>query len=107
MVDSKWNINAQENVLILPSDVTVSQIVELPAHAPWGAFHHAAYSADIEKKLKSAKRAIDDAINNAPGEPHEVGEAAAAAVKSHLENASRMLLQDILSGKFGGKVLGK
>ncbi|MFP2930241.1 AHH domain-containing protein [Pyxidicoccus sp. 3LG] len=59
---SKWNINGPNNIVLLPQELAVSKIVELPAHCPWGLKKHAAYSASMKKKLKIAKQKLDKAV---------------------------------------------
>jgi hypothetical protein len=59
---SKWNINGPKNIVLLPQETSVSKIVELPAHCPWGLKKHSAYSKSMEDKLKVAKQQLDKAM---------------------------------------------
>jgi hypothetical protein len=62
---SKWNINKEENIVLLPREEPVSRIVGLPAHCPWGDRSHPEFSKSLEALLKQVKESIDDAIAEA------------------------------------------
>lgn len=62
VVDSKWNINNALNMIMLPQEIAVSYIVGLPAHCPWGAQSHDAYSDSMMEQLKDISELINEAI---------------------------------------------
>ncbi|AKQ69080.1 hypothetical protein A176_005992 [Myxococcus hansupus] len=62
LCSSKWNINGQDNMVLLPQEISVSKIVELPAHCPWDMKEHVAYSSSMKDMLKDVKLKLDKAI---------------------------------------------
>lgn len=68
---SKWNINGPINIVLLPQELSVSKIVELPAHCPWGLKKHAAYSASMKDKLRRVKKQLDKAMKTGACEDTE------------------------------------
>ncbi|MGC4120058.1 MAG: AHH domain-containing protein [Myxococcales bacterium] len=61
VIASGWNINKPANLVLLPQEVLVAQVVGLPAHCPWGARSHPAYSQSLEAWLKKARRRLNKA----------------------------------------------
>jgi hypothetical protein len=90
---SKWNINKQENVVILPQEESISAIAGLPAHCPWDMRSHPEYSDSMKDKLKDAKEHLDANIKKGACEEAE-GEVAFdldAAAKSILGQIKKMV----------------
>jgi hypothetical protein len=94
---SKWNINGQRNVVLLPQELAVSKIVELPAHCPWGLKKHAAYSGSMKDKLSRAKRQLDKAIKTKKCEDAE-------EVAVELDSTSDSILEQIKTMQPGRQI---
>ncbi|MBJ6759925.1 AHH domain-containing protein [Myxococcaceae bacterium JPH2] len=97
---SKWNINGQKNIVLLPQETSVSKIVELPAHCPWGLKEHAAYSKSMRNMLKSVKKKLDKAMRTKACEDTE-------DVAVELDSVSKKILKQIKvmqSGRQIGRV---
>lgn len=106
MMLSKWNINGGGNVMILPLDVNVSRIVQLPAHCPWGG-NHRPYLEQVKQRLSEVRDVLDGACEEQEKDKkHDARKAAAAEVEPLLTAASKALYDDILR-KAGGRPLGK
>jgi len=104
LVQSKWNINNELNVTLLPKDVNVSKVVQLPAHCPWGGKHFP-YLRAVKDRLGPVKDAIDAACEM-DEKQHEARKEAAADVKDLLDTASKTLYEQITNGTYGGRSLG-
>lgn len=93
---TKWNINRGDNLVLLPKEVFVAEIVGLPAHCPWGLREHPEYSASMRDVLKGIRTALDAAMD-APGDCQEV----LAELRQALEDASMFVLEQIRKMKPG------
>jgi hypothetical protein len=96
---SKWNINARRNIVLLPQENSVSRIVGLPAHCPWGLKHHPAYSSSMKDKLKNARKRLDKAMDTGACEDNR-------QVAFSLDKASDSILKQIKTMR-PGRQLGR
>jgi hypothetical protein len=96
---SKWNINKELNIVLLPQELAVSRIVGLPAHCPWGLRSHPTYSKSMRDKLKDAKAQLDRAMKTGACEDTEL-------VAFILDKTCEELLEQIKTMK-PGKQLGR
>ena len=85
---SKWNINNPDNMVILPQELQVAAIAQLPAHCPYGDRKHTEYSNSLETELIDVKKKIDKAANTKECEDIE-------EVKLELEEVSKKMLDKI------------
>jgi len=102
VMKSTWNIHHQENMMMLPREVFVARILDLPAHIPWqSGADHKGYSLTFEKRLDQVRARIDRAlaIEN-KRERHEAVTKAANDIKSMLETMSRKARQNLLDDGF-------
>lgn len=97
LCSSKWNINGQDNVVLLPQENAVSKIVELPAHCPWGLKKHAAYSKSMEDMLKDVKQKLDSAIRR-----EDCARTKAVAVE--LRAVSKRILEQVKAMRKGRQI---
>jgi hypothetical protein len=109
LVKSTWNVNKQiangpTNVLILPENVTVANILGLPAHCPWDRASHPAYSASVTTRLTPISQSINDAcsVEGDKQAKHDARAAAAAELKRRLEGVSSALFKRVTSGAHAG-----
>jgi hypothetical protein len=86
LLRTRWNINDNPNVIILPKQFAVARILKLPTHVPPedGAKHNR-YSAEIGTKLNSVKAML---AQNANQSGHELTDQTAPAARTELEKAS-------------------
>ncbi|MCP3168175.1 AHH domain-containing protein [Myxococcus qinghaiensis] len=94
---SKWNINGPNNIVLLPQETSVSKIVELPAHCPWGQKKHSAYSRSMKDMLKDVKRNLDKAMKTKACEDTE-------EVAVELDAVSKKILQQIKTMPTGRQI---
>lgn len=97
---SRWNINREDNLVMLPQEVYISEIVGLPAHCPWGVRLHCEYSRSMVQKLKIVKEMIEDAIDSSASPCDE----ATARVCSELKNLSESILAQVVTMQAGQQV---
>lgn len=95
---SKWNINEKENVVILPQQDFISELVGLIAHCPHGLMSHKKYGESLEKELDKVRQCIDKMLEQ---KLHEFDE-----VKTQLEKLSKRILNDEIIAKQPGVNLG-
>jgi hypothetical protein len=71
---SRWNIHKRLNMMLLPQQEIVAEVVGLPAHCPWGIPSHKEYQDSLQEKLKAIRSKIDGAIKGSKEhpEPEEV-----------------------------------
>lgn len=69
LLKAKWNLNHEDNMIVLPSEVVPARVLGLPAHCPWDEADHPKYTDSLEVWLKNAKRSIDGKLKE---EKHEV-----------------------------------
>ncbi|NPC86927.1 hypothetical protein HPC49_53190, partial [Pyxidicoccus fallax] len=93
---AKWNINRGDNLVLLPKEVFVAEIVGLPAHCPWGLREHPEYSASMRDALRRANRALNAAMD-AQGDCQD----ALRKLKETLEATSRYVLAEIQKMRAG------
>ncbi|NMO23654.1 hypothetical protein HPC49_54450, partial [Pyxidicoccus fallax] len=93
---AKWNINRGDNLVLLPKEVFVAEIVGLPAHCPWGLREHPEYSASMRYVLSKAKKALDAAMAG-KGDCQK----AVMKLRQTLEAASELVLDEIKKMKPG------
>lgn len=98
---SKWNINGPNNIVLLPQETSVSKIVELPAHCPWGLKKHAAYSNSMKNKLKAVKRRLDAAVAKEKCE-----EVDGVKVATALNDVSESVLDQVKTMRSGRQIGG-
>ncbi len=67
---SGWNINHKTNMIMLPEEVMVGRIIELPAHKFYGEFGHSSYSESIAEDLNEVLAKMDEAVEE--GKPCEL-----------------------------------
>ncbi|ATB41512.1 hypothetical protein CYFUS_006978 [Cystobacter fuscus] len=94
---SKWNINGPNNIVLLPQETSVSKIVELPAHCPWGLKKHAAYSKSMRDWLTDAKQKLTKAMRTKACEDTE-------DVAVDLDSVSEKILKQIKTMKPGRQI---
>jgi hypothetical protein len=61
-IASEWNINHKSNVIMLPEEIMVARIVQLPAHKYWGQFGHKDYSLSIKDDLREILNKMNEAV---------------------------------------------
>jgi hypothetical protein len=98
LLKAKWNLNHEDNMVLLPSEVVPARVVGLPAHCPWDEADHPRYTESLELWLIDARRVIDSKIKV---EDHEV--IAQAAEK--LTKVSRQLRNVIYQMRGGTKLM--
>lgn len=70
---SGWNINNETNMIMLPSEIIVARIIQLPAHRFWGTPGHKDYSQSIKKDLENVLDKMNEAIKeNKPCEETDI-----------------------------------
>lgn len=62
LLKAKWNLNHENNMVVLPSEVVPARVVGLPAHCPWDEADHPKYTDSLELWLKDASQLIDSKI---------------------------------------------
>lgn len=62
-VTSGWNINDKPNMIMLPEEVMVGRIIQLPAHKFWGEFGHEDYSKSIKDDLREVQQKMQKAVD--------------------------------------------
>lgn len=95
---SKWNINERQNVVILPQQDFISEIVGLIAHCPYGLMSHTEYSQATSTELKRIRKLMDKALKN---KTHEFED-----IKTKLDKLSKRLLKVEIIAKQPGVNLG-
>lgn len=88
---SRWNIHKRLNMMLLPQQEIVAEVVGLPAHCPWGIPSHKEYQSSLKRKLKVIRSKIDGAIKDG---------------KEHPEPAKVQLAFDEISATLFKKVKG-
>ncbi|OUS25278.1 hypothetical protein A9Q99_22055 [Gammaproteobacteria bacterium 45_16_T64] len=96
---SKWNINDEVNMVILPQELQVAEIAKLPAHCPYFTRSHADYSNSLEKELENVRGQVDKAIKTDSCE--DIDE-----ISLELEEVSKLML-DKIKLMDPGKQVGK
>lgn len=94
---SKWNINNPDNMVILPQELQIATIAQLPAHCPYGSRSHPEYSKSLKSELKDTKKKIDKAVKTEKCEDVE-------EVKLELEKVSEKMLNEIKKMRPGTQV---
>lgn len=85
---SRWNIHNRQNMLLLPQQEIVAEIVGLPAHCPWGVPEHLDYQTSLQEKLRDLRNEIDRALGT-EGHPEP------AKVKIDLDELSKTLFKKV------------
>jgi hypothetical protein len=85
---SNWNINRNQNMVLLPNEEAIADTAQLPAHCPWDTASHPTYSKALKKDLEKVKSAIDKAINTKKHEEIQ-------KVSIILSSTEKMLLKKI------------
>lgn len=85
---SKWNINEDTNVILLPNELAVASVCGLPAHCPWETREHPKYTQKIKTDLGKVKEELDKAAKTQDHDDVEVA-------KLQLESTEEDLLEKI------------
>lgn len=99
LLSTGWNINKGDNIVCLPTELWVAAITELPAHCPWDAMDHPAYSKSLKEKLQSTRKMLDDAVKGDKDCEEEMKK-----LNQMLTKVSEQLLKSIK--KHAGRTLG-
>ncbi len=99
VLSTNWNINYKDNMVILPQELQVSAIAELPAHCPYGHRNHLDYSSSVKDKLADVRKKIDKAVKTEKCE--DIDE-----VELLLEDIPPPLLEKIKEMKSGQQIGG-
>ena len=99
LLKGKWNLNDEENMIVLPSEVVPARIVGLPAHCPWDEADHPSYTESLKAWLVRARRDVDAALKV---EKHEV----IAQAGERLSKVSGEL-RKVIEQERGGKKLSR
>ena len=99
LLRGKWNLNDEENMIVLPSEVVPARIVGLPAHCPWDEADHPSYTESLKAWLVRARRDVDAALKV---EKHEV----IAQAGERLSKVSGEL-RKVIEQERGGKKLSR
>ncbi|HYO53516.1 hypothetical protein [Archangium sp.] len=97
---SRWNIHNRLNMMLLPQQEIVAEVVGLPAHCPWGIPSHVEYQNSLESKLKDIRAKILEAIVDGNEHPD------LQEVQIDFDNISKTLFEKVKNMKAGLK-LGK
>ncbi|MFY2557354.1 AHH domain-containing protein [Corallococcus terminator] len=98
LTESKWNMHNPDNVVLLSENTVIANIINLPAHCPWGASGHKLYSDMIESRLMKIAEQMEADLQEA-GEPHEVEKKAGAQLLTRLNALSKHLFSQIKTNK--------
>ncbi len=60
IIESKWNINRKENMIVLPQEEPIGKIVGLPAHCPYGVRSHPGYCKMVKRLARDVKDKIEE-----------------------------------------------
>ncbi|RKG85802.1 AHH domain-containing protein [Corallococcus terminator] len=99
LMEAKWNVHNEGNVILLPDDVTIADILGLPPHCPWGATGHDAYSDQVEIKVQRIAEELDQELAASKDDAHEAEKKAGARLKQRLDELSRTMYQQIIDRK--------
>ncbi|RKH28903.1 hypothetical protein D7Y13_22665 [Corallococcus praedator] len=97
LMESKWNVHNDKNVILLPDDVTIADILGLPAHCPWGSTGHEAYSEQVESSIEKIAAQIDEELAVGEEDAHEAEKKAGLRLKEQLELRSLSLYRQIVN----------
>ncbi|MCY1046162.1 AHH domain-containing protein [Corallococcus sp. bb12-1] len=97
---SGWNIHKRLNVMLLPQQEVVAEVVGLPAHCPWGVPSHKDYQDSLADKLKQIRDKIIRAAKG--GKEHPDPE----KIQFEFDDISEILFEKI-KGMTAGRKLGK
>ncbi|RYZ43711.1 MAG: hypothetical protein EOO71_02310 [Myxococcaceae bacterium] len=97
---SGWNIHKRLNVMLLPQQEIVAEVVGLPAHCPWGIPSHKDYQDSLADKLKEIRDKIVAAIKRGKEHPDP------DEVQLDLDDLSEILFEKV-KGMTAGRKLGK
>lgn len=95
---SRWNIHKRLNMMLLPQQEIVAEVVGLPAHCPWGIPSHVEYQSSLESKLKDIRAKILEAIVDGKEHPD------LAEVQLDFDNISKTLFKKVKNMKAGRKL---
>lgn len=95
---SRWNIHKRLNMMLLPQQEIVAEVVGLPAHCPWGIPSHAEYQASLKSKLKDIRAKIDDALSEGKEHPN------LQEVHADFDSLSKTLFKKVKNMKAGRKL---
>ncbi|RKH12959.1 hypothetical protein D7X74_22660 [Corallococcus sp. CA047B] len=96
---SRWNINNEKNMILLPQQEFESLIVGLPAHCPWGVPKHAVYQASLEDRLRKLRKMIDKELRQKE-HPKEIK----VAILNDLNALSETLLEQVKTMPAGAQL---
>lgn len=95
---SRWNIHKRLNMMLLPQQEIVAEVVELPAHCPWGIPSHKEYQDSLQDKLKAIRSRIDRAIKGGKEHPNP------QEVQLDFDKLSETLFKKVKKMKAGRKL---
>lgn len=87
----KYNLNAGENVVLLPEEGQVGQIIKWPIHPTC----HPQYNEYTEDKLSDVRDRLASALAKSKGEVHEVDKETAGQVAGDIRTISKKLYEQL------------
>lgn len=104
VLKSRWNINEPDNIVMLPKEEFIADIVMLPSHQPYGFYgpdrFHQTYSKSLKMKLDDVRNKIDEAVKgNKDGRHKEVKD-----IKIDLKVLEDELLEQIKEMEPGAQI---
>lgn len=99
LVVGKYNINHGKNIVLLPEEAQVGQIVKWPIHPN----NHPKYNAYTKEKLKGARDKLAGALKRNDGDVHDMNEKTAARSAADVRRLSQDLYDQLEEwGRKGG-----
>jgi hypothetical protein len=94
-----YNINAGVNVVLLPEEAQVGQIIRWPIHPT----SHPDYNKYSEARLETVRDRLAAALSRSKGEVHEVDKETAEQVSDNVRTISKKLYEQLEQwGRTGG-----
>jgi hypothetical protein len=93
LMTSLYNINAADNIVLLPKQSFVGRALGLPIHCPYGQRSHPTYSNSCQKTLSKISDLLQEVLDQ--GSPHRLNDSNVAVIKQEINLLEKKLLMFI------------